>query len=160
MKLYCYIKTDDNGNVKVEGPNTLPEFFANVSNFHCLNENALKRHGWLPYEKRTEDKEIFVSSNFEILEDKVIENIITRDKNEEERSHDNSLKTTQEWSSVRKKRDELLSQSDKEVVVDKWLLMDEDTKVLWTKYRKKLRELPQEFTNPFDVVFPSLSSET
>jgi hypothetical protein len=151
---------NDNGNPKIEGPNTLPEFFANVSNFHCLDENTLKKYGWLPYEKRTENKEIFVSSNFEILGDMVIENIVTRDKNEEERSYDDSVKISQEWSSVRKKRDELLSQSDKDVVVDKWLLLDEDTKLLWTKYRKKLRDLPQEFQNPFDVVFPSLSSET
>lgn len=160
MKLYCYIKKDNNGNQKVEGPSVLPESFANVSNFHCLDENTLKNYGWLPYEKRTEDKEIFVSSNFQILEDKVIENIVTRDRSEEEKNHEESVKISQEWSSVRKQRDELLNQSDKEVVVDKWLLMDEETKLLWTKYRKKLRDLPQEFTNPFDVIFPTLSSDT
>lgn len=159
MKLYCYIKKDNNGNQKMEGPSVLPESFANVSNFHCLDEKTLKNYGWLPYEKRTENKEIFVSSNFQILEDKVVENIVTRDRSEEEKNQEESVKISQEWSSVRKQRDELLNQSDKEVVVDKWLLMDEETKLLWTKYRKKLRDLPQEFTNPLDVIFPTLSSE-
>ena len=64
---------------------------------------------------------------------------------------DATLETIQsrKWRAVRSKRDELLSSTD-------WTMLA-DTKVnsdIWAEYRQKLRDLPQTFDNPEDVVFP------
>jgi hypothetical protein len=156
MKLYCYIKEDNIDGQLIDGPRALPEVFENVSNFHCLDEQSIISYGWLPYEKVSENKEVFVSSSFEILNDRVIENVVTRDKTDAEKQQDEENNISQQWASVRSRRDTLLVESDKDVVIDKWLLMDEETKGLHTIYRKKLRDIPQDFENPFDVIFPEL----
>ena len=150
MKLYCHIQE----NAVYEGPRALPETFANVSNFHCLDDKTLISYGWLPYEKVSENKEVVVSSTFEILNDKVIEHVSTRDKLEVEIKQEEASKLAQEWALVRLKRDTLLSESDKNVVSDKWEQMNLDDKQLWSDYRKALRDLPQTFSNPSEVVFP------
>lgn len=156
MKLYCYIEEDNVNGQLIDGPRALPESFANVSNFHCLDDASLKSYGWLPYEKVSENKAVRVSSSFEVLDDKVIENIVTRDKSDAEKKQDEDNNISQQWASVRSRRDVLLAESDKAVVIDKWLLMDDETKILHTNYRKKLRDIPQDFKSPSDVVFPEL----
>jgi hypothetical protein len=150
MKLYCHIQE----NAVYEGPRALPETFANVSNFHCLDDKTLISYGWLPYEKVSENKEVVVSSTFEILNDKVIEHVSTRDKLEVEIKQEEASKLAQEWALVRLKRDALLAESDKQVVIDKWMLLSEETKALYVDYRKKLRDIPQDFATPSEVVFP------
>ena len=156
MKLYCYIEEDNINGQLIDGPRALPESFANVSNFHCLDDASLKSYGWLPCEKVSENKEVHVSSSFEVLDDKVIQNVVTRDKSDAEKKQDEDNRISQQWASVRSRRDALLADSDKAVVIDKWLLMEDETKILHTNYRKKLRDLPQDFESPFDVVFPEL----
>jgi hypothetical protein len=160
MKLYCYVEDDGVNEPTIDGPRSLPENFKNVSNFSSLSEEQVIQHGWLPYEKISENKEIFVSSRYEITGDKIIQHITTRDKTEEEKQQEETDKISQQWILVRNKRDELLTESDKNVVVDKWLLMNDETKILHSNYRKKLRDIPQEFNNPFDVVFPELVNST
>lgn len=150
MKFYCHIEN----NAVIDGPRTLPESFENVSNFHCLDEKTLASYGWLPYEKVSDNKEVVVSSTFEILADKVIERVITRDKLEVEIKQEEASKLAQEWSLVRAKRDALLTDSDKKVVIDKWMALSEEVKALYVDYRKKLRDIPQDFAKPSEVVFP------
>ena len=63
------------------------------------------------------------------------------------------------WVSIRTERDELLSSSDVRVVRHLELSpgeMDSDLKV----YRKSLRDIPQNYTNSSDVVFPTAPWET
>jgi hypothetical protein len=154
MKLYCHIQE----NAVYEGPRALPETFANVSNFHCLDDKTLISYGWLPYEKVSENKEVIVSSTFEILKDKVIERVATRNKLKVEVKQEEASKLAQEWALVRAKRDALLAESDKHVVIDKWMSLSEETKALYVDYRKKLRDLPQDFSSPSEVVFPVVPS--
>jgi hypothetical protein len=80
MKLYCYTEDGETAT----GAQPLPVNWQNVSNFDLLDDQDLKQYGWLPYVQVSENKEVFVSSTREILEDKVVETVITRDKTPEE----------------------------------------------------------------------------
>lgn len=149
MKKFAYI---ENGKIKKVGD--LPRNFKNVSNFHLLSDESLKSYGWLPVETISEDKAVFVSSSFEVLEDKVIENVVTRDKTEEEIAADLEGEKQSKWYNIRRKRDIILSESDVHVVSDKWEIMDSETKEKWRTYRKALRDIPQSFEDPDSVEFP------
>jgi len=54
------------------------------------------------------------------------------------------------WSRIREQRNKLLSESD-------WTQIPDCTvnKQAWLDYRNALRNLPQNFNSPFDVVWPS-----
>jgi hypothetical protein len=151
MKKYCYIK---DGNI-ILAAQDLPINFENVSNFHVLDDESLKNYGWLPYERISEDKPIFVSSSYEILEDKVIEHYITRDPTEDETIIGLENEKQNKWNEVRIKRNELLSESDVYVVSDRWEEMDTENKQKWSLYRKQLRDIPQTFNDPESVEYPN-----
>jgi hypothetical protein len=149
MKKYCLIK---NGQVtKVGG---LPVNFDNVSNFHTLPDDAIKQHGWLPVETISENKEIQESVEYIIEENIVREIITTRDKTQEEIEKENQSEIEAKWHSVRIKRNNLLKESDIEVTSDRWDAMDSNIKLLWINYRNQLRDIPQVYTNPDDIVLP------
>lgn len=151
MKKYCYIKE----NNVILGAQDLPSSFENVSNFNALDDELLKPYGWLPYERISEDKPIFVSSSYEILEDKVIEHYITRDKTEQEINIDLDNEKQSRWNDIRQKRNELLKESDVYVVSDRWEDMDISEKQKWSFYRNQLRNIPQDFNDPDLVQFPN-----
>ena len=151
MKKYCYVKEC---NVVI-GAQDLPSSFENVSNFNALDDETLKVYGWLTYERISEDKPIFVSSSYEILEDKVIEHYITRDKTEQEINIDLYSEKQSKWDVVRQQRNELLKESDVCVVSDKWEEMDISDKQKWSFYRSQLRNIPQNFSDPDLVEFPN-----
>lgn len=55
------------------------------------------------------------------------------------------------WEEIRGKRNTLLSESD-------WSIMEDanpkPSKQAWLDYRQALRDIPQNFTNPEDVIWP------
>lgn len=55
------------------------------------------------------------------------------------------------WSDIRFKRDNLLKESDWVGLTDVNLPNKQD----WLDYRQALRDIPQDFANPEDVVWPS-----
>ena len=57
------------------------------------------------------------------------------------------------WEQVRDQRDTLLARCDYTQLADAALTLDERT--AWAEYRQALRDLPQAFDNPEDVIFPS-----
>lgn len=62
------------------------------------------------------------------------------------------------WKEVRFDRDMLLAESDTEsnaVFLDRWNAMSEQQKTDWTTYRQALRDIPQDFEDPFEVVWPT-----
>lgn len=160
MKLYCLVeeKIENGTSIKVvkDGPRELPQHTANVSNLCFLDDKTLKQIGWLPFEQLTENKLVFVSSSYEILEDKVVEVIITRDKVEEELVADTENLNKYKWNLIRQQRDLMLSESDKLVVADKWIMYSPEEKQKIAAYRQSLREIPSEFSDPTEVVFPTL----
>ena len=56
----------------------------------------------------------------------------------------------QKWNEIRSKRNGFLSQSD-------WTQLDDsrENKETWAIYRQKLRDIPQTFSNPESVIWPS-----
>ena len=152
MKKYCYI---ENGEV-VLANQELPEVWKNVSNFYLLPDQILKTYGWLPLVVETASKPVFVSSNYTIEENVVREIIVTRDKTQEEIEEEAAKELEMAWYQVRSQRDEMLKQSDLFVLIDKWELLTEERKQEIRNYRQALRDIPQAFENPEDVVWPQL----
>lgn len=153
MKRYCLI---ENGKIKVQ-PTKLPVNWNNISNFHVLTDEKLKQHNWLPVETISENKEILVNISLDIFDDKVIENIITRDKTEEEIAIQKQNEIKMEWQLVREKRDDLLKLSDILVLIDKWETYTEEKRQKIKTYRQNLRDLPNNTDDPFSVNFPVLN---
>lgn len=153
MKKYCYI---ENGEV-VRANQELPNVWKNVSNFYLLPESMLKTYGWLPLVIENENKPIFVSSSYIIEEDVVREVIVTRDKTVEEIEEEAAKELEMQWYQVKSNRDELLKNSDILVLIDRWEPLSTERKEEIRTYRQALRDIPQAFQNPTEVVWPNLS---
>ena len=61
-----------------------------------------------------------------------------------------------EWSVVRSKRDQLLQQSDILVAPDRWASYTTEKQLLLANYRQTLRDIPQNFSDPATVVWPTI----
>lgn len=161
MKLYCQIESKKDKNNAgylqiVKGPMELPVNSDNISNLCLLDEETLRLFGWVPYEKQSENKEIFVSSCYEISTTKVLEKIITRDKSPEEIQIFKEKQNYLKWQEVRKDRNDLLEQSDKLVLADRWEKLSDLERQKLSNYRQLLRDLPSQHTDPEQIKFPTL----
>lgn len=56
------------------------------------------------------------------------------------------------WENIRLKRDYMLIQSDWSALSDS---NPKPSREIWLEYRQKLRDIPQQFSSPEDVVFPA-----
>jgi len=160
MKLYCLIeeKTENGTSIKVikDGPRELPQHTVNISNLCFLDDSILKQLGWLPFEQLTENKSVFVSSSYEVLGDKVVETIITRDKSTEELAAEQETRNQYLWEQIKQQRNFLLTESDNLVVADRWQNYSEVEKQKLTEYRQALRDISSQSSDPSKVVFPTL----
>jgi hypothetical protein len=161
MKLYCHIEKAANEEgteilLIKEGPCELPQNSSRISNLHLLDDETLKMFNWVPVEQVTENKPIFVSVNYEIFEDRVIETTVTRDKTEEELNEDIEKENYYAWQRVRERRDMLLSNSDKLVMVDRWERLTYEEKQTIAEYRQALRDIPAQNSDPNLINFPTL----
>jgi hypothetical protein len=93
---------------------------------------------WLPVPEAYED---IVDNNFI-----VINSAISPPSN----TYANDIK----WGFRREMRDSLLSVSDHTILSDSPLNI-----VLWKEYRQKLRDVPQDFSNPDSIEWPTPPSE-
>lgn len=150
MKKYCLIKDG-----KVTQIGELPVNFDNVSNFHALPNDEIKKYGWLPVETVSDNKEIQENIEYIIEENIVKEMVSTRDKTQEEIEKELQHQIESKWHSIRFQRDNLLKNSDLNILPDKWDEMSSETKLLWSLYRKQLRDIPQTFENPDSVIWPT-----
>lgn len=62
------------------------------------------------------------------------------------------LKTDVKWSEVREKRDSLIAETDWTQTGD--APIPDDKKAEFAAYRQALRDIPQTYSNPDDVVWP------
>lgn len=60
-----------------------------------------------------------------------------------------------EWFITRQTRNSLLIESDIYVIPDRWATYNQDEKQAWTVYRQALRDIPQNFIDPNEIVWPS-----
>ena len=56
------------------------------------------------------------------------------------------------WINVRKERDKLLKESDYIMISD--ITITTEKKEEWTTYRQALRDIPQDYDSPDEVVYP------
>jgi len=61
-------------------------------------------------------------------------------------------KTNEAWEKIRKERNQLLGESDYIILAD--APVDETQKQEWTTYRQVLRDIPQDYDSPDEVVYP------
>ena len=61
-------------------------------------------------------------------------------------------KTNEAWRKIRKERNQLLGESDYMILAD--APVDETQKQEWTTYRQALRDIPQDYDSPDEVVYP------
>jgi hypothetical protein len=152
MKKYCYIEN----NEVILANQDLPKVWKNVSGFDNLPDSILKTYGWLPLVIENGDKEIFISSHYIIEEDIVREIITTRDKSEQEIKEEEEKQLAARWESVRARRDHLLKESDLLVLIDRWETLTQEKKEKIKIYRQALRDLPNIYNNPEEIVWPEL----
>ena len=65
---------------------------------------------------------------------------------------DVELEVKMMWEKIRKERNQLLKDSDYIMVSD--APVDETQKQEWTTYRQALRDIPQDYDSPDEVVYP------
>ncbi len=82
-----------------------------------------------------------------ILKDGVVYTVELKNRTQQELS-DNK------WMEIRKTRDDLLLKSDKYLLIDLWESFSENSKNEIKMYRKNLRDLPQNFSDPFNISWP------
>lgn len=159
MKLYCLIeeKTENGTSIKriKDGPRELPQHTANISNLCFLDDSTIKQLGWLPFEQATENKSVIVSSSYEVLEDKVVETVVTRNKTTEELAAEEEARNQYLWEQIRQQRNSLLTESDKLVVADKWVSYSAEEKRKLSAYRQALRDISSQNSDPTKVTFPA-----
>ena len=160
MKLYCRIEKtiieEEENLVIKEGPCSLPQNTSNVSNLNLLDDETLKVLGWVPVETQSDKNPIFVSKSYEVFEDKVIEKIINRDKSAEEIELEKEEQYYYLWQEIRQKRNQLLDESDKLIVIDRWENLSLPERQKLATYRQLLRDLPSQNSNPTLIEFPVL----
>jgi hypothetical protein len=122
-----------------------------------LPDSLLKIYGWLPLTVESENKPVLVSSQYVIEENGVKEIIVTRDKTLEEINEELEKETEQKWEEVRNKRNQLLNESDFLLLLDRWNTFSTEKQNEILSYRQTLRDLPQNFQNPDEIVWPNLS---
>lgn len=59
-----------------------------------------------------------------------------------------------EWEAIRAQRNALLAQSDSAVLPDRWAAMTQEKQQEWSAYRQALRDIPQTYSDPQDVIWP------
>ena len=66
---------------------------------------------------------------------------------------DVELEVKMMWKKIRKERNQLLKDSDYMILAD--APVDETQKQEWTTYRQALRDIPQDYDSPDEVVYPT-----
>lgn len=67
----------------------------------------------------------------------------------------NTQELEEQWNKIREQRNQLLKDSDWTQISDYDLELN--NKEQWSNYRQELRDLPENQTNPFDIVWPIIS---
>jgi hypothetical protein len=60
-----------------------------------------------------------------------------------------------EWARVRQLRDQKLSASDIYTLSDRWETLTPEQQSAWATYRQELRDIPQTYSDPADVIWPT-----
>jgi len=141
----------ENGKL-VGHPQDLPINWSNISNFYVLDNQTLKTYGWYPFEEEDsnlQSNEKITGWSINIEEDKVIQRATKRFMTQEEIDVIDTAEITGKWVDIRRKRNQLLLESDWTQIPDSPV----QNKTDWQKYRQDLRDLTNN-PNPNNVIWP------
>jgi hypothetical protein len=145
-----YIQVVD--DVVVGYPTSLPKNWGEVSNFFVLTDEELQKYGWYPVVIEKEDvlepnmvieRQVFSFNGKEVIQSRQI-----REKTEEEIEQE----VNQLWDQIRSQRDVFLSSTDWTQLPD--APITEEEKAEWSVYRQEIRDVPNLFDSPYDIVWP------
>ncbi len=143
---YCLVEN----NVIADGPRALPRAWRNISGLDMLDNDSLRKLGWLPVRISEGDvQEKFEGSIFAIMPHEVIETKLWRSYTAEERAEIDRQKAAQ----IRTQRNAKLTECDWTQLNDTPL--DNAAKIQWTAYRQALRDVPSQAGFPHNVVWPT-----
>lgn len=132
---YCKLQ-----NNKLQAPGALPNDFKGdgktILGFNRLPDDKLAAYGFYPYQEPEYDPETQYLSGFELQDGAAVAVV-------------SSFSDAVLWAKIRAKRDELLTASDWTQVAD--APVDSEA---WTAYRQQLRDLPETYATPQEVVWP------
>lgn len=146
-----YIQVE-NGNI-IGYPRKLPTVFADVSNFHVLDNERLRSYGWYPvrFVPAQKDSMTVVTGQLFVVEGiEVVQYEQVRQKTQDEIT----LELNQYWDVVRMRRNTLLQESDWTQLQD--VPLSAEKKQEWVIYRQQLRDITATYTNPYEIIWPSL----
>ena len=134
-------------------PRPLPKYAFNISNFDLLPKEKVLEYGWYPVRfvpnpNKTETS-VAIGQNFVIEGDEVVQYEQIREKTQEELQQE----ANSEWENIREERNNRLFQCDWTQISDSPL--NEILKQQWAEYRQSLRDLPEVYSDPNDVVWPT-----
>lgn len=146
MGLYYIIEN----NTIVDGPKLLP------AQLQLTSPEELVKLGWYPVIQTMPDTfkerfEVLNEPTLEIGDGVVYATYTKRDKTEEEMVA--TIRT--EWEPIRKERNQLLADTDYITMADRWSTLSDEEKQAWSTYRQALRDIPQTFDLPWNVMFPN-----
>ena len=141
---YCYV---ENNQIK-QVVDVLPTNWKNVSNFYILPNSELKKHGRLPVEEVIYDGT--VSEGFHIQENKILH--VTMQPSLPQIDLEQQIQD--QWAGIRYQRDELLLKSDKFVLFDVYEKFSNKKQQQIKDYRQQLRDIPQNFEGPDNIIWP------
>lgn len=110
-----------------------------------IQENELYKIEEIP--QHDEQKQKIVMLSEPIVKNNLVYTFEIIEKSEQEINY-------VKWQKVRELRNKLLSESDVDVVSDKWHSYTDKEKNAWINYRKILRNIPQQFMNPDNIAWP------
>lgn len=133
----------------------LPKTWNNISNFDFLSNEELLKFGWYPLlimdSSTIPSDEIVLGWEYVLFESHVEYKPITRKKTANELLISSNIEIQKQWSTIRRKRNTLLQDSDWTQMQD--APITDENKQEWAIYRQKLRDLTLART-PDRVIYP------
>lgn len=146
-----YIRVENN---EINGnPRNLPVCWGNITNFHLLDNQKLKEHGWYPFEEELinlSDNEVITGWSNVIENDRVIRRATKRLLTQDEINYKNEQISDKKWIEIRQLRNRLLAECDWTQLQDVQL----ENRGIWASYRQVLRDLTK-VKNPEDIIWPT-----
>lgn len=144
-----YIQVE-NGEVKGY-PQSLPQNWADVSNFYLLEDEQVRKYGWYPVRfvpaTKTEN-DVVTGQSFVIEGNEVVQYEQIRPKTESEIQEELNSK----WENIRVMRNSLLLESDWTQLTDSPLSSEKKTE--WSSYRQQLRDVTSQ-PDPKNIIWPT-----
>lgn len=144
----------------------LPVAWRNISglNLSSGDTDFLATLGWIPVTKQYQDYDTITFKisgyNYQYIDGKVLETLQLAEIPPNETV--DVQRNIRRMMEIRKKRNDLLAQSDWTQLQDVQSILSEEQKYRWKKYRQDLRDLPAKYSDinnkPFNVEWPVLES--